>query len=286
MSIRKTIQGVHLADIHTNTTIADGRWFITRNGRNLNLVPFQCGLTYRVNEPRLMFIVSGQAEIFINLMPVKLHPQMLLFIAPGTIFEIEHRDDKFDFLAFSFLDMPRSLLFSSCREILLTPNIMQIVRSYFDLLWLEATQQVPLAENIQHLQIALMHRLRNAEDCIHSLHYTDPRLDRFIELVEENALQHRDIAFYADKLCVTPNHLGFMVKKMSGSTVLEWINRNILQQAKVELLFSDAPVAEIAYKLQFSTPSFFVKFFKRETGMTPGKYRAQEPVNNEQYNAL
>ena len=54
---------------------------------------------------------------------------------------------------------------------------------------------------------------------------------------------------------------------------MQWIHRHIIQQAKLQLKYSDLPVWQIAESLNFPNPSFFSKFFKREAGMTPNEFR-------------
>ncbi len=54
---------------------------------------------------------------------------------------------------------------------------------------------------------------------------------------------------------------------------MQWLNRHAIQKAKVLLRYSDLPVWEVAERMNFANPSFFSKFFKGETGMTPGEYR-------------
>jgi AraC-like DNA-binding protein len=54
---------------------------------------------------------------------------------------------------------------------------------------------------------------------------------------------------------------------------MQWIHRHIIQQAKLQLKYSDLPVWQIAESLNFPNHSFFSKFFKRETGMTPNEFR-------------
>ena len=63
------------------------------------------------------------------------------------------------------------------------------------------------------------------------------------------------------------------MKHASGLTIMQWLNRHTVQEAKVMLRYSDLPMWEVAERLNFPTPSFFSKFFKKETGMTPGEYR-------------
>lgn len=57
----------------------------------------------------------------------------------------------------------------------------------------------------------------------------------FLELVEVNSLKHRDIAFYADRLCITPKYLSRLVCEASGRGPKEWINIRIMLEAEVLL---------------------------------------------------
>ena len=59
----------------------------------------------------------------------------------------------------------------------------------------------------------------------------------------------------------------------SGKTVSEWISKAVITEAKVLLKDTGAPVADISETLNFPTDSFFCRFFKKETGMTPTQYR-------------
>lgn len=97
-------------------------------------------------------------------------------------------------------------------------------------------------------------------------------LHRFLALLNEYGICEQNISFYAGCLCVTPNYLGFVIKQASGMTVIQWINRYIIQEAKVQLKYSEMLVWEIAEYLYFPNPCFFSKFFKK-TGVSLGEYR-------------
>ena len=98
--------------------------------------------------------------------------------------------------------------------------------------------------------------------------------NRFIAMVNEHCRQHHALAFYADRLCITQRYLGTLVKQASGITAKEWIDKAIINEAKVALKHSDLTVAQIADELNFPNPSFFTKFFRRMTGMAPSQYQS------------
>ena len=97
--------------------------------------------------------------------------------------------------------------------------------------------------------------------------------NRFIALVNEHCFHHHTLDFYADRLCITQRYLGTLVRQASGTTAKEWIDRALINEAKVALKHSDVTVAQLADNLSFPNPAFFSKFFKRVTGMTPSQYK-------------
>lgn len=98
-------------------------------------------------------------------------------------------------------------------------------------------------------------------------------LNAFIQLVNEHGAREHLIDFYADRLCITERYLGTIIKKESGISAKEWIDRAIMAEAKVALKHSDVTIAELSERLAFPNPSLFCRWFKRLEGMTPGKYR-------------
>ena len=97
--------------------------------------------------------------------------------------------------------------------------------------------------------------------------------DRFIQLVNQHCRQQHQIGYYADRLCLTERYLGTVIRQTSGTTAKDWIDRALITQAKVLLRHSDKSVMQISENLDFPNPSFFSKYFKRLTGMTPGEYK-------------
>ena len=97
--------------------------------------------------------------------------------------------------------------------------------------------------------------------------------EQFIELVTEYHNQERGMAFYADKLCLTPKYLSKLVKLSSGRSAPDWIDSFVILEAKNLLKYSDKPIKEIVYLLNFPNQSVFYKFFKAHTGITPSEYR-------------
>lgn len=98
---------------------------------------------------------------------------------------------------------------------------------------------------------------------------------RFSKLVESEYKQHRSVQHYAGRLCITPKHLSVVVKAISGNTASAWINNYVILAAKVLLRATTKTVLEISDELNFTNQSFFGKYFKAHTGMSPQAYRQQ-----------
>lgn len=96
---------------------------------------------------------------------------------------------------------------------------------------------------------------------------------KFLKLISENFINHHDIAFYADSLAVTTIYLSRVVKRVSGQTVKNHIDRLLVMEAAYQLSVTDKSIAEIAETLNFSGPASFCKFFARHKGIPPRVYR-------------
>lgn len=99
--------------------------------------------------------------------------------------------------------------------------------------------------------------------------------DRFVQLVEEHFRTERFLDFYADKLGVSSKHLSKVVKKQTGATAVNWIEKYVILEAKVLLKSTNLTVQQIADNLNFPSQSFFGKYFKKLTGMTPREFRSR-----------
>lgn len=95
----------------------------------------------------------------------------------------------------------------------------------------------------------------------------------FIRLIDKHYDRVRLPGQYAEMLNVTPNHLNALCKEHLGIQAGELIRNRIVLEAKRLLINLDLTVSEIAYKLNFNDNSYFTKFFRKETGMTPEDFR-------------
>ena len=98
----------------------------------------------------------------------------------------------------------------------------------------------------------------------------------FMRLLNQNFIEHHDIAFYADLLHITTIHLSRIVRRVTGRTVVDYINQMLLMEASWLLRSTDLPLADIAERLHFSDQSSFGRFFTRMKGVNPKRYRMEK----------
>ena len=98
----------------------------------------------------------------------------------------------------------------------------------------------------------------------------------FLHLLSQHYVEHRDIAFYADQLCITTTYLSRIVRQVSGRTVGQYIDQMLLMEAAWLLQTTSLTVAQIADRLYFADTTTFGRFFNRLKGCTPKEYRQQK----------
>ena len=101
----------------------------------------------------------------------------------------------------------------------------------------------------------------------------DEYFSQFMSELAKHYMQERSVGFYAGLLHLTPKYLTTLIRKTSGRTAAEWIDDYVVLEAKNLLKYSTMSIQEIAYCLNFPNQSFFGKYFRNHTGMTPSAYR-------------
>lgn len=103
---------------------------------------------------------------------------------------------------------------------------------------------------------------------------------QFRRLLEQNFDSLHTVSDYAQRLNVSAKTLSNSVQECSKKAPLAYINDRIILEAKRLLQFTNMMVKEVAYQLGYEDPSYFVKFFKRETGYLPSDFKDQHNDRN------
>lgn len=129
----------------------------------------------------------------------------------------------------------------------------------------------------KQLQIFLLDLWEIYRSAIKNVHNADNSTSllftRFMNMLPSYSKTEREVAFYADKLCVSAKHLSEMVKKSSGHPASYWINGYSMQEIYSLLKRPDLTLAEIANLMNFYNPAHFTRFVKKQTGKSPSELR-------------
>lgn len=107
-------------------------------------------------------------------------------------------------------------------------------------------------------------------------------VNEFIGLLNRYCTRHHDVAFYADRLNITPNYLNIIVKKNIGTTAKEQINIQLSLVVKMLLDTTDLTIKEIAERLHYADPSYLCRIFRKQHGLSPLQYRNLQRVKSGQ----
>lgn len=241
-----------------------------------------------LDEMRLLIVKSGSANPTINLVERKLTAGDILFVGPSAILQYNDCSPDIHAIGFSLSNdafhqalgkqVPRAFD-GHQRDFILHLTESQI--DYIDRLHLilyESTKDVNASEMSLHLIAALLwyiDSLWNSQEREQRLWQSrEQRLfSDFIQLVNEFSHIEHNIDFYASKLCLSTRYMSTIIRKTSGKSAKKWIDDAIVTRIKIELRHTTKPLTLISDELAFANPSFFSKYFKRMTGMTPLEYR-------------
>lgn len=242
---------------------------------------------FLVEDYRMGMIVRGQLRGIINLQEHTLQEGTIVFITPGTIVEPLEVSD--DFLL-EGMGLPADLflmahggrlpeLFNgqvkdgrrivSFEERTILDRMLRLLH--------DLTGETDISKEVIYSMVSTVTHYYNQlfDDCtsVSSPSHSNEIFNRFLRLVNLHGSKEHQLAFYAEKLCITSRYLGTVVLATSGVGAKEWIDRAVISTAKVLLRHSDKQISEIADELNFPNVSFFCKYFKRLTGSTPQQYR-------------
>lgn len=284
--MRKFIRTLCLDNTPTDTIIIGDDFALATYNRIEN--PCAPSEPYKIPRSIIGICLAGQCSFKLNLKRYEVKSPAILTLMPGQIIEnIEYSPD-FEghaiVLSKRFIDMLNIPMWQQQYIALYDKPINRIFSDY--------TQQVSLflvmlrsaasdVENPYRLQVienlirAFFYggiiKLHKTES--DNASYKNSIVERYIELVQKHYREERIIGFYADKLCITPKYLSKLVKEHTGRSAGEWIENYVILEARAMLQSSDMTIQQIASSLNFPNQSFFGKYFKRATGLSPKQYR-------------
>ena len=241
-----------------------------------------------------IFCVSGEAEVQINLKKYVLKSGTIALHVPENIIQIKSSDDLiiYPFIISSeyiqkihFETKDLINLYMAAKTLPVFPleySDIHILEKYYYLLesimqtYTDYKSKITIGivtSFLYKIFEVLVNKLKENEYKRKIPERCEIVFDDFIKEVNLfNGTEH-SLSFFANRLNLTPNYLSARVKEYSGRTAMEWIEDSVILEAKTMLKHTDLSIQEIAYKLNFPTQTFFGKYFKRVTGMSPKQYK-------------
>lgn len=231
---------------------------------------------YQVAEPRIVLAMEGCGDVCINLQDYHIEKGWVMLIDSDSIFEVNEISSDALLTAIVLRDsmeIPEEIVFKPSPT-----EYDRLLRMFYlvgDVMKLSPYRRKTI-QNLLKAIVSDIQELKEAEEKTirnEGSTRTQELFLQFKRLVHQHCMQERSIPFYADLLHITPHHLSAIIKKASGQSVMYWINRATVQEAKLLLKTNKLMAYEISNRMNFTSASAFSKFFKRETGMTPRTYQ-------------
>ena len=243
-------------------------WF--REGGGTHTVDFK---EYPIEKDTLFFLAPGQVHFFDHAVE---HKGILIKFCTDFLKE-EHTDEDI-YIKYNLFNA-----FDSQPYCIISEDTAQ--RLLFVLRKLEEEQanenligHVDMLRSLTKIFLILIHRHceKNNDNALNETKTSHRLFVQFRKALEQHYMRMHTVKEYADYLNVSAKTLSNSVLECAGKTPLSFINDRITLEAKRLVRFSNMMIKEIADYLGFDDPSYFVKFFKRQTGSLPSSFREQE----------
>ncbi|MGN6541485.1 MAG: AraC family transcriptional regulator [Ginsengibacter sp.] len=231
----------------------------------------------------IIYLSNGSGFHYIDQNKYLIKPPVLFFIRQEQVhyWELENEPEgyvliiKKNFIGRS-LDNELKSLFTRissqcCLQITETGTIEQIMQ-------LLAEESKADDESVFHIMEGLLKSLlakilQVSQQVINSAEVKSDTYHSFTELLRAGSGIKNKVAFYAENLNTSPQNLNAVCRKATNQSAADVLSAFVLNEAKRLLLYTNNTISEIAFALEFTDPSHFVKYFKKHVGATPKAFR-------------
>lgn len=227
-------------------------WF--RESKGNHFIDFE---SYPVRKNRVYFIGKHQ----VHSIPARSLPKALTIVFSTDFFQrIEE-----PFLRQLFLPFDNA-------GFQIPAHMVKPMEQLFELILLEYNGAAD-ADLLLKYTTAFLFQLHRFSGHSFSLAAEDQRMLQLFQLIETHYKENRSTTFYAQKIGLTAKRINEILREKASTTISQLCYQLLLIEAKRELFHGQAPVKTIAYDLGFSDQSYFARFFRKHTGVTPEQFR-------------
>mgnify|MGYP004524598083 FL=1 len=220
-----------------------------------------------------IYVTQGTAECTVNRSRISLQPHSILMVPQNAVIKIDHISEDFGLEIASVSnrntsEVPLYFVIEDMNTQTRFQALFYLFRHFLE---------INDSDSAEHTQIILINEVVRLASL--TKEKTPVKLNhvvkQFFLLLYQYGNEKRAIAFYAEKLSITPNWLSNIIKQKTGQTVNKWIMTAIIQNAKINLAYSDISVTALAGRLGFESNSDFSRVFKQYTQLSPSAYRSK-----------
>lgn len=241
----------------------------------------------------IVLVVEGKGMVGINGKSYEIRKNDLFICPPNNIVEngLMSLDFKgyFIFVSSEYVQRIMSLqsvwefkvLFEKNPVYSLLPKEVAIFRQYYDLLCSKVQDSTPAQKRvIDTLIVAFVYDMQNylerfMQDKQWTLTSGESIYRRFIDLLESSYPKKRAVSYYADCLHVTPKYLSSICKQVGDRRPSDIIDSYVFKDIDHLMKHTQKSIKEIACELDFPNLSFFGKYVRKHSGLSPKAYREQ-----------
>lgn len=252
------------------------------------------GKTMKVDVDTIIFCRKGTAHIEIDLIPYEIVANTQLIILAGSIV---HNIDNSDDLKISYIIFKHEVYEEATAQ--LEPSFTFFLKEYpcvqlgekrinkmnylveaMEDFYNEKTNcfRVKIFKNnIQSFLLDVYDKTRTLFkiDKSEEVGRREELFIKFIHLIHKYCPQQREVGFYAEKLYITSRYLSSITQNVADKSAKYIIDKHAIQRIKIMLKYSNVSIQDISYELNFPDQSFFSRYFKKHTGMSPLEYRTK-----------
>lgn len=248
---------------------------------------FMSGQPFQQSETFVGVLMDGAFDCVVNLQKHHMVAGDIIMVTPQSILQAEGEVGDFHMQALHMSDRLMSEIFAGkmpslynhrMNDVLLHPSEAEkeLALSMLNTVWIAVHTEYRENRNDELRNLLMLIRnmaLRQNDVKVTAQPRNVQIFNRFIQLINEHCEQHRDMDFYADKICLNKQYLSSVISEVSHRKASSWIEEALITRAKVLLRHDALSVHEVSERLGFSESSNLTRYFKRATGMTPLEYR-------------
>lgn len=241
----------------------------------------------------ILLCTEGEANIRVHFSEWLLKPGSVITLFPGDVVSITHKSEEFkaetlryaasllreaslqlEHTVYSELKTDRCRTESATLTSIVS-NMFALLRLYFEQEGCSCLDQLVLLQLKAFFLGFYDYLYRNPikRTADNGSPRTRELFNRFMRELENRYRQSRDVSFYAELLNISPKYLNIVTQRITSHTTKTIIDQYVVLQIKQSLSTEEKSIKQLAWEYHFSDLSFFCRYFKQHTGMTPQQFR-------------